>query len=52
VGVPEIEPFEVEKESPVGRGWEMDQEVTVPPVIVGVAVVMPVPLVKVNELGL
>ena len=30
----------------------MDQVVTVPPVVVGVVVVMAVPLVKVNEFGL
>jgi hypothetical protein len=51
VGVPEIAPVEVENESPAGRFAEMDQEVTAPPLVVGVTVVMVVSFVKVNELG-
>ena len=52
VGVPEIEPFVVEKESPVGSVvGEIDHEVTEPPVLVAVAVVIAVPFVRVNELG-
>ena len=52
VGVPEIAPVEVEKESPAGRVAEIDQEVTVPPLEVGVTVVMAVFLVNVRVLGL
>ena len=52
VGVPEIAPVEESSESPAGREGETDQEVTGPPLAVGVTVVMAVPLVKVNEFGL
>ena len=52
VGVPEIAPWVVEKERPAGREGESDQEVTVPPRALGVAVVMAVPLVNVNGLPL
>ena len=52
VGVPEISPVEVEKERPAGTDGEIDQEVTGPPLVVGVTVVMAVPFVSVNELGL
>ena len=52
VGVPEIAPVEVEKERPAGRVAEIDQEVTVPPLEVGVTVFMAVFLVKVRVLGL
>ena len=45
-------PVEESSESPVGRDGETDHEVTVPPVVVGVTVVMAVPLVKVNVFGL
>ena len=48
VGVPEISPLVVENERPAGSEGEIDQEVTVPPLTLGVAVVMAVPLVKVN----
>ena len=51
VGVPEIDPFEVEKERPAGSVGEIDHEVTFPPLALGVAVVIAVPLVSVNELG-
>ena len=40
------------KDKPAGRDGETDQEVIVPPFTVGVTVVMAVPLVSVNELGL
>ena len=52
VGVPEITPVEVEKERPVGSDGEIDQDVTVPPLEVGVAVVMAVSLLSVNGLPL
>ena len=52
VGVPEMAPVEVEKERPDGRVAEIDQEVTVPPLEVGVTVVMVVSLVNVRVLGL
>ena len=39
-------------ERPAGRVGETDHDVTVPPLTVGVTVVMAVPLVSVNELGL
>ena len=51
VGVPEIAPFEVEKERPEGSDGETDHEVIVPPLDVGVAVVIAVPFVNVNVLG-
>ena len=51
VGVPEIAPVEVEKERPAGRVEEIDQEVTVPPLEVGVTVVMAVFFVNVRVLG-
>ena len=41
----------VEKVSPAGSAGEIDQDVTEPPVVVGFAVVIAVPLVRVNELG-
>ena len=52
VGVPLIAPVVEEKESPDGSDGEIDQEVTVPPLEVGVTVVMVVPFVSVSELGL
>ena len=48
VGVPEISPLVVENDSPAGSDGEIDQEVTVPPLTLGVAAVMAVPLVSVN----
>ena len=45
-------PVEVENESPDGSDPEIDHEVTVPPLEVGVTVVMAVFLVNVRELGL
>ena len=52
VGVPLMAPVDVEKERPTGSVGEIDQEVTVPPLEVGVAVVMVVPLVNVNGVPL
>ena len=52
VGVPEIAPLVVENDRPAGNDGEMDQEVTVPPLTLGVAVVIAVPLVKVNGVPL
>ena len=51
-GVPLISPFEVSIDSPVGSEGETDQEVTVPPLEVGVTVVIAVPLVRLNVFGL
>ena len=51
VGVPEMEPVDVEKERPDGSEGEIDHDVTAPPLVVGVTVVMVVFLVKLNELG-
>ena len=51
-GVPEMAPVEESMERPAGREGETDHEVTVPPVVVGVTVVIAVPLVSVNEFGL
>ena len=52
VGVPLIAPVEESKDKPAGRDGETDQEVIVPPLTVGVTVVIAVPFVSVNELGL
>lgn len=51
VGVPQIVPLLVSKVRPVGSVGEIDQEVTEPPLLVAVAVVIAVPFVSVNELG-
>ena len=48
VGVPEMAPVEVLKESPLGRDGEIDQEVTVPPLLDGIEVVMAESFVSVN----
>ena len=45
-------PVEESSERPDGRDGETDQDVMVPPLRVGVTVVMAVPLVRVNEFGL
>ena len=45
-------PVEESSERPDGSEGETDQEVTGPPLAVGVTVVMAVPLVKVNVFGL
>ena len=52
VGVPLMAPGEESSERPAGSDGETDQVVMVPPLLVGVTVVMAVPLVSVNELGL
>jgi hypothetical protein len=52
VGVPLISPFDVSNDKPAGSVGVIDQEVTVPPLEVGAAVVMAVPFVKVNGLPL
>ena len=52
VGVPLMAPVEESSESPAGKEGETDQDVMVPPLAVGVTVVMAVPLVRVNEFGL
>ena len=51
-GVPLMAPVEESSERPAGRVGETDHEVTVPPAVVGVTVVIAVPLVSVNEFGL
>ena len=48
VGVPLIAPVETENESPDGSDGEIDQEVTVPPLLDGVEVVMAESFVSVN----
>ena len=44
--------MEESKDKPAGRDGETDHEVIVPPLTVGVTVVIAVPLVSENELGL
>ena len=52
VGVPLMAPVEVSRERPAGSEGETDQAVTGPPLAVGVTVVMAVPFVRVNDVGL
>jgi hypothetical protein len=52
VGVPEIEPFEVEIERPAGSAGEIDQLETGPPLRVGITVVIAVPFTNDWEPGL
>tara|TARA_B100000900_G_scaffold357339_2_gene327574 strand:- start:3512 stop:3763 length:252 start_codon:yes stop_codon:yes gene_type:complete len=52
VGVPLIAPVEVSKETPAGRVAEIDHDVTVPPLEVGVTVVIAESFVKERVLGL
>ena len=52
VGVPERAPVELSSDKPAGSEGETDHDVTVPPLTVGVVVVIAVPLVSVNEFGL
>tara|TARA_Y100000287_G_C14015107_1_gene254097 strand:- start:317 stop:550 length:234 start_codon:yes stop_codon:yes gene_type:complete len=52
VGVPPIAPVEVSKDRPAGSDGEIDQEVGVPPLAVGVTVVIATPFVRIDELGL
>ena len=51
VGVPLMAPVVESSERPAGNEGETVQDVTGPPLIEGVTVVMAVPLVKVNEFG-
>ena len=51
VGVPLIAPVELSNERPDGSDGETDHDVTVPPLDVGVTVVIAVPLLNVNEFG-
>ncbi len=52
VGVPLIAPVVESKDNPAGSDAETVQEVIGPPLTVGVVVVIEVPFVNVNELGL
>ena len=52
MGVPLMAPVDVSSDSPAGRDGDTEYEVTVPPLLLGVTVVMAVPLVRVNEFGL
>ena len=52
LGVPEISPVEVENARPAGSDGSTAQEMTVPPLEVGVEAVMVVPFVSVNGLSL
>jgi len=52
VGVPEMAPVDVLKESPLESDGEIDHEVTAPPLTLGVAVAMAESLVSVNGLPL
>jgi len=52
VGVPEIAPVEVSKESPAVMVGEIDHETTAPPLEVGVAVVIGESFVNVRKVGL
>lgn len=52
VGVPLIAPVEESKDNPAGNVAETVQDVIGPPLTVGVAVVIEVPFVNVNEFGL
>ena len=52
VGVPLISPVDESMERPFGSDGETDQVIIVPPLSVGVTLVMAEPLVNVNEFGL
>ena len=52
VGVPEIAPVAVSKARPAGSVGVIDQAITVPPLEVGVTVVMAASLVSASVLGL
>ena len=52
VGVPLMAPVDESNAKPAGSDGETDQDVIVPPLEVGVVVVIAVPLVRVNEFGL
>ena len=49
--MPEIAPSDVEKARPEGNVGVIDQEVTVPPLDVGITVVISEPFESVNEFG-
>ena len=51
VGVPEIEPFEVENERPAGSVADIDHDVTGPPLAVGVTADIVTSFVNERELG-
>ena len=51
VGVPLMAPVEESSESPDGSDGETAHVVMAPPLAVGVTVVMAVPFVSVNEIG-
>ena len=51
-GVPEIAPVEESMERPVGSDGDAAHDVTVPPLEVGVEVVIATPFVKVYDVGL
>ena len=51
VGVPLMSPLEASIERPAGRVGEIAQVTTVPPPVVGEAVVIAVPFVRVYEFG-
>ena len=50
VGVPLMAPVDESKDKPAGSEGETDHDVIVPPLEVGVAVVMAVPFVREKEL--
>jgi len=50
VGVPLMAPVDESNAKPAGSDGETDHDMIVPPLEVGVAVVMVVPLVRVKEL--
>ena len=50
--MPEMAPVDESSDKPAGRDGETDQDVMVPPLTVGVTVVMAVPFVSVSVLGL
>jgi hypothetical protein len=52
VGVPLIAPVVASRDRPVGSDGETDHDVIVPPLTVGVTVVICVPIVSTNEFGL
>ena len=52
VGVPLIVPFDGSNDRPAGSAGEIDHEEIIPPLAVGVTLVIAVPFVNVNELGL
>ena len=45
-------PVEASNDKPAGRDGETDHDVTVPPLAVGVVVVIAIPFVRVKVLGL